>query len=43
MLIHHFEAEIQNFQVLVDQNERGKALVPENPRQPAFRKLYQMN
>ena len=29
MLIHHFEAETQGFQGLVDQNDRGKALVPE--------------
>ena len=28
MLIHHFEAETQDFQGLVDQNDRGKALVP---------------
>ena len=29
MLIHHFEAETQGFQGLVDQNDRGKDLVPE--------------
>ena len=29
MLIHHFEAETQGFQGLVDQNDRGKAQVPE--------------
>ena len=29
MLIHHFGAETQGFQGLVDQNDRGKALVPE--------------
>ena len=29
MLIHHFEAETQGFQGLVDQNDRGKAYVPE--------------
>ena len=28
MLIHHFEAKTQDFQGLVDQNDRGKALVP---------------
>ena len=30
MLMHHFEAETQGFQDLVDQNDRGKAQVPEN-------------
>ena len=30
MLIHHFEAETQGFQGLVDQNDRGKVQVPEN-------------
>ena len=29
MLIHRFEAETQGFQGLCDQNDRGKALVPE--------------
>ena len=29
MLIHHFGAETQGFQGLVDQNDRGKAQVPE--------------
>ena len=29
MLIHHFEAETQGFQRLVDQNDRGKTFVPE--------------
>ena len=28
MLIHHFEADTQGFQRLVDQNDRGKAKVP---------------
>ena len=29
MLIHHFGAKTQGFLGLVDQNDRGKALVPE--------------
>ena len=29
MLIHYFEAETQGFQGLVDQNDRGKAQVPD--------------
>ena len=29
MLIHHFEAKTRGFQGLVDQNDGGKALVPE--------------
>ena len=29
MLIHHFRAETQGFQGLVDQNDREKAYVPE--------------
>ena len=29
MLIHHFGAETQGFQEPVDQNDRGKAQVPE--------------
>ena len=28
MLVHHFEAETQGFQGLVDQNDRKKAEVP---------------
>ena len=31
MLIHHFGAEAQGFQGLVNQNDRGKAWVPEKP------------
>ena len=29
MLIHHFGAQTYGFQGLVDQNDRGKAKVPE--------------
>ena len=29
MLIHHFEADTQGLQRLVDQNDRGKATVSE--------------
>ena len=39
MLVHHFEAETQGFQGLVDQNDLAKALVPEQlhfPRETFF-------
>ena len=29
LLIHYFEAETQGFQGLIDQNDQGKAWVPE--------------